>query len=122
MDFFKPSKATGIILGIFIPVAIFGSISTYGFTYDYEDRAEHPPPFLYDQVKDYPFWTIWAFSIAPLIPFTSLVQSMMSNVEGSYFVFMALNLVYYYLISCAITLVYRRINRSGIMKAKRISP
>ena len=113
--FFKPSLFTLIILGIFIPVAVFGQIQTYGFTYDYEDRFEHPPPPLYDQIADYPFWLIWVFSILPLIPLTNVVQNSFPSFEGMIYVFMAMNFIYYYLASCVLRFVWRRFRpRKGV--------
>lgn len=109
LTFFKPSFWTAIILGIFVPVALLGHIQTWGFTYDEVDRQEHPPPFLYDQIRDYPFWIIWVVSIAPLIPFTTAVQSLLNNFEGSLYVFLAMNFMYYYLSSCVIGFLWRMI-------------
>jgi len=84
-----------------------------GITYDEVDRAENPPPFLYDQIRDYPFWLIWVYSIAPLIPFTSAVQSLLTNFQGVLYAFFALNFIYYYLASCVIGFIWRIISKSA---------
>ena len=105
---------TAIVLGIFIPIAILGHIQTWGFTYDEVDRKEHSPPPLYDQIKTYPFWQWWVYSIAPLIPLTSAVQSLMPDFEGSLYVFFALNFIYYYLWSCVFPLILRTVRTSGL--------
>jgi len=113
LTFFKPGLRTVIILGIFIPVALLGHIQSWGFSYDEVDEKDHPPPFLYDQIQGFPFWVIWVFSIAPLIPFTTAVQSLLTNFQGVLYVFFALNFIYYYLASCVIGFIWRIISKSA---------
>ncbi|MGI0013159.1 MAG: hypothetical protein ACREBU_06930 [Nitrososphaera sp.] len=99
MGFFKPGLWTVIILGVFVPVALLGHIQSYAFTCGGDGRKcvgtdiQKPP--LYDEIRGYPFWLIWVFSIAPLIPFATAVQSTQAD-------FMAMNFVYYYLVSCVV--------------------
>ena len=114
LTFFKPSIWTAIILGIFIPVALLGHIQTYAFTCGGDghkcEGTGIEKPALYDAIRGYPFWLIWVFSIAPLIPFTTAVQSLLTD---SLYVFFALNFIYYYLCSCVIGLVWRTIPKSA---------
>src|SRR2546428_14068420 len=114
LTFFKPGIWTAIILGIFIPVALLGHIQTYAFTCGGDghkcEGTGIEKPALYDAIRGYPFWLIWVFSIAPLIPFTTAVQSLFTD---SLYAFFALNFIYYYLCSCVIGLVWRTIPKSA---------
>ena len=110
--FLKPSLWTAIILGIFIPVALLGHIQTYAFTCGGDGHKcvgtdiQKPP--LFDAIRGYPFWLIWVFSIAPLIPFASAIQSYLVNFEGTVYIFFAANFIYYYLASCVIAFSWNK--------------
>ena len=101
-DILKPRPLVIVLLGIFLFVAYAGDIQRWGITYDEIDRAEHPPPFLYDQLRGLPFWTIWVLLIIPLIGLNLPIG--ITNVGGA-----IMSIIYFYLLSCILRFLIRKI-------------
>lgn len=104
-EFFWPNEWKILIFSLFSFIVFAGHTQTWAFS---GKDAGVPKPIFYDILQLFPFfWTIWVFLLLPLI-FLSEILVFFGGynadfiMRGPYFLFIAINVVYFYSLSCLI--------------------
>jgi hypothetical protein len=91
----RPDWRTLLLFAVFIAIAVGGRIQAWAFS----DIPPKPP--LYDLLRPLPLWPIWMLLLAPLALLTLPLRLFGVDVmHGPHWLFMAANVIYFYLLSC----------------------
>ena len=93
--FLKPDWRRLILFATFAAIAVGGMIQAWAF-------SDMPPkPLLYDLLQPFPVWPMWMFLLMPLallaLPLKFIGLDLMG---GPPWLFIAANLIYFYLLAC----------------------
>jgi hypothetical protein len=86
-----------LLFALFLAIAMGGMIQAWAF----HDVAPKPPP--YDLLRPFPIWPVWMLLLLPLALLTLPLKLLgLDAMGGPYWLFLAANLAYCYLLSCLI--------------------
>ena len=100
MVFSKPDWRKILVFIGFMIIYAGGMIQSWAFT-DL-DMFGYPPPPFYDLIRPFPFWLVWVFTLAPLAPLTWLLGEADFIFGGPRWLFVIINIIYYYYLSCLV--------------------
>ena len=112
-EFLKPDWKKILIFGVFVFIAVGGSIQSWAFS----DMPPKPP--LYDLLAPFPFWITWIFLIMPLGILTAPFNYTGFCLFCPPYIY-PLEAIYFYLLSCAVVSAYHykdRINKKYFLIA-----
>ena len=100
-NYLRPNLLKILILILFLVLMYLGITQSWIFA---EKDAGATKPWLYDTISFFPFWSIWIFTLIPLIPINLVFNTLgLHMITNSFYInpiiYLAL-LLYYYLLSC----------------------
>jgi hypothetical protein len=96
--FLQPDSRRLVLLAIFVGIAVGGKIQAWAFS----DMPPRPP--LYDLLEPLPIWSLWMVLISPLALLALPLRLVGIEIMGGpAWLFLTANLVYFYLLSCFVT-------------------
>jgi hypothetical protein len=99
----KPDRRRMLLFALFAFIAVGGYIQSWAFS----DVPPKPP--LYDLLSPFPIWPVWVLLMLPLI-LLSLPLSVvgLDVMTGSFWLFVGVNGLYFYLLSCLLVAGFNR--------------
>ncbi len=101
--FFKPDPGKAGIFFLFAFISFGAHVQTWAFSG--KDMGIPKPP-LYDLLETLPLWILWVLLALPLILLSGLISALAPGFAVPGWVFWPANLVYFYILSCAISSVF----------------
>ena len=94
LQFLKPDWRRALLFAVFAFITIGGHIQSWAFS----DVPPKPP--LYDMLRPFPIWPVWVTLLLPLALLSLPLRAVGLDVmAGSFWLFAAANMLYFYLLS-----------------------
>ncbi len=116
--FLNPNPNKILIFVIFLFIAFAGYTQSYVFSG--KDTGSPEPP-LYDLLEPFPFWAIWVLLILPLTLLSGVIVTVGGYdadfiMRGPFWLFMIIQLIYFYILSCSITFIRAKLTGNQRLK------
>ena len=97
----RPNRMRLALFSLLALIAVAAHIQAWAFS------QVGPKPPLYGALAPFPFWAIWVYLVMPLIILSWPLKAIGINVwSGPFWAFIVVNAVYFYLISCVMSMVW----------------
>jgi len=112
-QFLRPDRKRILISALLVLVALAGYIQSWVFG---GKDMDLPKPPLFDLLAPLPFWAVWVLLLLPLGMLSNAIVAIGGYgadfiMRGPFSLFWAIQLLYFYVVSCLIASIWTRLGR-----------